>query len=250
VRLFSDKQIALLQNFAAQAVIAMENARLLTETREALDQQTASAQVLQVISSSLGDVAPVFTWEEAHALCETSFGALMTYDRGQFHPVSSQGVPQRFSELIRRGIRPTPGDPFGRMVEGVPYSHIHDLAEEARGPPLASRVRPCPKFFVAAHVGVAIKDIARRSWHRCAWRRSPRRAGAACGKSGICRYATAASICKQRQPSKRRGSRPPFPGLQMDAAKGRRRRLPRSDRRRYHHHKGPGSAVDAYRPIF
>ena len=141
VRPFSDKQIDLVRNFAAQAVIAIENTRLLKELRqrtddlsEALEQQTATSEVLGVISSSPGELDPVFQamLENATRICGAKFGVLYLCEGETFRPIATSGMPPALAEDLRRiGLRrPGPNSALGRLARTKQTAHIADVLTE------------------------------------------------------------------------------------------------------------------------
>ena len=147
VRPFTDKQIELVQNFAAQAVIAIENTRLLNELRqltddlsEALEQQTATAEVLKVISSSPGELDPVFEamLENATRLCDAKFGTMYRYYDGMYHRVAGIGTPPPLVEYQKHRfpLAAPPNSKFERLLHTKAVIHIDDdLAEPNPSPP-------------------------------------------------------------------------------------------------------------------
>src|SRR5262249_44418960 len=119
VRPFTDKQIALVTNFAAQAVIAIENARLLNELRQSLEQQTATADVLRFSCLPPGDLVYFFKnlLGHGHRLCEADFGFMFEYEGNAFRLMAQLGGDRKYVEYMQRApFRPGPETLLGRVL--------------------------------------------------------------------------------------------------------------------------------------
>ena len=144
---FTERQMQLLTTFADQAVIAIENVRLFEteqhrtrELSEALEQQTATSEVLKVISSSPGELEPVFNamLENATRICEAKFGVLFRYENGAFRAVAMLNAPQALVEFHReRGsFQPPAGTPLDRLLKtGDAIYTADEAAESSPGAP-------------------------------------------------------------------------------------------------------------------
>ena len=158
VRPFTDQQVELLTTFADQAVIAIENVRLFDEVQartreltEALEQQTATSEVLQVISSSPGELQPVFNamLENATRICEADLGTMALYEDGGFRHVGLHGAPPAYAELQRREpvVRPHPEAPSaasrGRSRWSMSKMSWRSRSTRGAGSPTLLVLGPC-----------------------------------------------------------------------------------------------------------
>ena len=159
-RPYSEKQIELVQTFAAQAVIAIENTRLLNELRqrtddlsELLEQQTATSEVLRVISSSPGDLEPVFNamLENAARICGAKFGVLSLAEGDAFRTVALHGAPSAYAEYRRREpiVKPSPGTTMARVAATKQAAQIEDMRASAADPNLHPFILPMPARCLA-----------------------------------------------------------------------------------------------------
>ena len=140
VQPFTDKQIELVTTFADQAVIAIENVRLFDEVQartndlsESLEQQTATSEVLKVISSSPGELEPVFNAMLGNAtrICEAKFGVLQLCEGDGFRAVALHDVPPAYAERRRNSVlHPRPEHPLGRLARTKQIIHVADILAE------------------------------------------------------------------------------------------------------------------------
>src|SRR5262249_37804432 len=147
VQPFTEQQVALVRTFADQAAIAIENARLLNELRESLQQQTATAKILQVISSSPGELEPVFQAMLTNAIliCEAKFGVMFRFDGEAFFPMAMVNTPSALTNLLQQRGRfvPETGNGLHRVWTSKKTVHILDDA--------ASPVPTGPARLAGAH---------------------------------------------------------------------------------------------------
>ena len=133
VKPFTEKQVTLVETFAAQAVIAIENTRLLSELRESLEQQTATSEVLKVISSSSGELEPIFKamLENAVRICGAQFANLALYDGSKMRMAALHNAPRAFEELRRSDpVIPLDRSVLGIIVQTKKVAQISDMTAE------------------------------------------------------------------------------------------------------------------------